>query len=381
MSYGITENGFVIKTVTEIINEMLTELKQQFGDDFDTREGTPQYQIVAAVAAQLGELWENNQNLYSQRYVNLATGVALNYAVKFAGLRRNQATAATGEITISGTDGTIIPAEFLISTQDNIIFKTLESGTISGGSVNLNIIAEETGTNGNVAADTITKIVNPLSGVDSVTNVLETSGGSNQETDVDLRTRYFASLALGGGSTSNAVRSALLQVDNVKDAICRENDTMYTVNGIPPKSIAPVVLNGTDVDIISKILETKAAGIQSYGTITDDVEDENGNIITIGFTRPTEISIWIRVTVTKGSEYPPDGDTQIRDIVVDYINNLKIGVDVILFKISIEIVNNVTGIDNLLIESSLDGITYTTNDIIIAEIEKAVTDNAKVTVI
>ena len=381
MAFGVTSTGFVSKTFNDIVDEMIANARTDFGQDFDLRQSTLQYQIIASFARQFVSLWDTAAALYNSRFVNLAENVELDYAVKFIGIRRRQPSFATGEVTISGTNNTTIPINFIIETLNGIQFKTTQSGVIASGTVTLSVEALLAGANGNVDASSITRLTNPTIGVDSVTNAAATEGGQNRETDSELRRRYFDSLALGGGSTSDSVRAALLTLNGVVDAIVRENDTDTTdANGLPPHSIGPIVLGGTNDDILTAILRNKPAGIQAFGTISQTFTDNSGNSVTVAFVRPTETTVYINATVTHDTTYPTDGDTQVRDIIVSHINALDIGEDVILYRIATAVGTQVAGINNLALTSSTDNVTFLPADINIADDAKAVTDTNKVVV-
>ena len=386
MPFGITTTGFEIKTFQEILDSMETTGKQaeNFGEDFDLRDGTPQKQFFSVIAEELASLWEQLGNVYAQGQFDQAEGVGLDYLTKRIGVRRNQALKA-GQLTdepvsFFGINGTIIPIDFLVETESGIQFKTKSSGTISGGTVDINIEALLAGADGNVSSGTVIVITNPLAGLDTVTNASAFTSGTNQETNEELRARAQESIALLGRSTSNSIRTTLLATVGVTDALVQENDTSATVGGIPPKAISPVVLGGSDNDVATSIFNTKAGGIQSFGAETVGFTDDSGNTITIGFERPTLIDVWIDAVVTKASDYPVDGDTQVKTIIVDYINGLQISDDVILFTMSSLIGAGVPGITNLVLESSTDDITYLPADVTIGATEKAQTENAKVVV-
>ena len=381
MAFGVTSTGFVKKTFNDIVDEMVEDARTNFGQDFDLRQSTLQYQIIASFARQFVSLWDTAESLYNTRFVNLAENVELDYAVKFIGIRRRQPSFATGEVQFTGTNGTVIPIDFLAETLNGIQFKTTETGTISGGTVTLDVQALLAGANGNVDPSTITTITNPLADVTAVTNSSATAGGQDRETDSELRRRYFDSLALGGGSTSDSIRAALLTLSGVVDVIVRENNTNTTdANGLPPHSVGPIVLGGTDNDILTALLRSKPAGIQAFGDVSQTFTDNSGNSVTVAFTRPTETDVYIRATVTSDSNYPTDGDTQVENVIIAQINALGIGEDVILYRISTAIGSQVAGITNLVLESSSDGVTYMQADVSIGDTEKATTDAAKVVV-
>lgn len=382
MAFGVTPTGFVKKTIDDITVEITADLQESdsFGSDFDLRQSTAQYQFISSFARQFAMLWDQAENLYNSRFVNLSENNELDYNVKFIGLRRSQSVKATGEATFTGENATIVPLGFIIQDSNGIQFETTESGTVVSGTVTLDIRALISGTSGNVPASTITEIFNPLSGITAVTNALSTENGVNKETDEELRERYTDSLSIGGGSTTNAVRAALLQVTSVTDVIVRNNETDTTVGVIPPHSIAPVVLGGANDDIFQSIFDNKAGGIQSFGTLTKTFNDDNNNNITIGFSRPTLVDVWIRVTVTSNSNYPTDGNDQVNAVITNFINNLEIDENVQIFDLTIEVGRSVEGIENLAFTTSTDGTNFTASDIMITNLSKAQTTSDKVVV-
>lgn len=147
---------------------------------------------------------------------------------KNRGLVRKAATAATGEITITGTEGTKIPAGSAFSTasvngEPAIEFKTTALAVIeASGTVTVGIEATEAGVGGNVPAGTITLKANQITGISAVTNVNETSGGTEEETTESLQKRIMDYDAAKGvsfvGSPSDYRRWAL-EVNGTGNAI------------------------------------------------------------------------------------------------------------------------------------------------------------------
>lgn len=58
----------------------------------------------------------------------------------------------------------------------------------------INILAIQSGKNGNVPSETITKIPITIEGIISVINEKETAGGYDAEVDIDYRNRYYERL-------------------------------------------------------------------------------------------------------------------------------------------------------------------------------------------
>lgn len=121
----------------------------------------------------------------------------MEYHAETRGIKRKAATYATGEVTIEGTPGTEIPANSAFSTasvneEPAIEFKTVETAIIGdSGTVNVEIKAVEAGTVGNVPAETITLKASKITGITSVTNREETTGGTEQETIESLQSRIM----------------------------------------------------------------------------------------------------------------------------------------------------------------------------------------------
>jgi uncharacterized phage protein gp47/JayE len=361
------------------LEEMETDLKNLFGDDLDLRDETFLKQLAVVLSVKYAELWDIQEANYNNFAITQATNITLDYAVKFQGLRRKQATKSTGVVTFTGDENVNIPLGFIVLAGD-VEFQTTESGIISGGSVDLDCEALVAGVDGNVGAGTIDETEQPLAGLTSVTNSSEFTGGLEIETDDSLRTRFISSLARGGGSTSNAIRAAILTLESVLDVKLDVNEEDTIVGGVDPHSFIAYVKGGSDLDIQTAIYEVKTTGIQAQGTLTNTFADDSGNSIVIGFERPPETDIWINATVTPGTNYPVDGDTQVNDLIVEFVNGLDIGEDLILFSLLTYIANNVEGIDNLVLESSTDGVTFNSSDITISEYNVANTDDTKVVV-
>ncbi|MCF8012238.1 MAG: baseplate J/gp47 family protein [Clostridiales bacterium] len=383
---GITDNGFQKREFNELKETMFSVARSIFGDEIDLRKENFIAQFCSVMAKLEAERWDVLEDIYNNTSVANATGISLDYLVAFQGIRRKQATRASGLVTFSGDDNTVINSGFIVKTEDGKEYRTTESKTITSGSVDINCECLIAGSIGNTSSSTITEIEEPLNGLDSITNNSEFDNGVNRESDESLRLRYLQSLAKGGGSTSNAIRAAILSIENVRDALVFENETDTVKNGIDPHNFVPYVLGGVSEDIQNEIFSVKSLGIKCQGTDEKTFTTDSGSSVTIGIERPTEIDTWYNVDVTPGDEYPIDGDTQVKDLVLEYVSSLGIGKNVIIFSLLNYIANNVNGLLNLSIETSEDGINYSQADITIEKdistsIEKAVTDVNKVVIV
>lgn len=360
----LTAKGFKRKRLDEIIADMETVAKELWGVNVNLSDRSNLGKFIRLVARERAKDFEDMEDVYNSAFYDTAVDNSLDKVAKRIGLTRIQENRATGTYRFVVDPGISIPQGIIVGTEGGVEFITTESGTESGGIIEVGIRAVNAGVSGNVPADTITVIKTPVPGILSGTNPEATEGGRNRETDEEFRFRYERSLAIGGSATAASVEAALLQLTDVKDAIVDQNEEDKTVNGLPPNCIAPYVYGGTEQEIAETIFRTKAGGIRSYGSVVVNVTDSRGKVHSIGFSRPTEVSVWVRITLTRTADYPTNGDDLVRTAVVQYIGGTDVdgtiydglgqGDDVIRYKIS-SAVGNVPGIDDLVVETSLTG--------------------------
>ena len=380
MNFGLNDNGFTRMRYVDILESLQTNARGIFGNNINVNTNSPLGMFLKIVAFGLGGIWALAEKVYYSAFKDTATGYELDNIGQYIGISRKPAGYSSGIVTFHGIAGTIIPVNFVIACND-IQFWTTQPSTIGGtGNIDVNIKCIELGTIGNVAAATITNIVNPLLGVTSVTNALNLTGGVEVETDTDFRIRYDNSVSLGGSSTTASIESELLAIPDVLSANVTDNDTNAIVNGVPAKSVASFVYGGTDSEIAGAIFKTKAGGIQAFGATTVIVTDSKGYTHNIGFTRATEIPIYVKITLTKDlTLYPSTGNATIQTDIINYIGLLGLGGDVTFTKI-IGICHNVIGVIDTVVTLSVDNITFSAANVIIAPSSVAKTDVLKVVI-
>lgn len=117
--YGVTDKGFVIKRLDTIMEEIHTDLTEAFG--FDTRLTKPSFldTLITTFSYQIADLWETAQNNYYAKYPATATGVNLDNAVQYGGIRRSAAKQSTYLLHCTGNDGTYVREEAVVATNTN----------------------------------------------------------------------------------------------------------------------------------------------------------------------------------------------------------------------------------------------------------------------
>lgn len=179
-----------------------------------------------------------------------------------------------------------------------------------------------------MAIDTISV---PIAGWDSIVNPIAATTGRLVETDEELRERFRNSKFFQSQNILEALLDALRNVEGVTDVVVYENDTdAPDVNGVPAHSFLPIVLGGLPSDIGNSIWENKPTGISSVGNTTVQIPDSQGFLHSISYKRPTEIPIYVNVSISDAGGVAGDAQALIRQNIENYgVENYFIGDDII----------------------------------------------------
>lgn len=224
---------------------------------------------------------------------------------------------------------------FELTANDDITpFNTYPGSRLSITSRSSPVVFEAQNTGPVLAlAGTVDVITTPISGWSGVSNLIDGVTGRNMETDEELRLRRLRSLRILGAASVPAMEARIRQdVDNVTDAYVFENPLPTTDgSGRPPHSFEAVVMGGDDQEIAKKIWEIKAAGIQTYGNVTETITDSNGFEQEIKFSRPEPVYVWIKVEITLIDEVtmPDSVLDDIKEAILTKGLDFGIGDDVI----------------------------------------------------
>lgn len=290
-------------------------------------------------------------------------------------------------ITFSGANGEqshntlVVGQNTLLNGASQVVISVVETTAGVLPNVTCDIQAETAGAVEGYA-DSITVIETPIAGWASFNNPTDVTIGEDIETDAELRLRRKITLATSGASTIEAIRSRLLEIDEVTAARVFDNKTMVTdAFGRPPKSIEAVVQGGDDDEIAAVMWAVSPAGIELYGSTATTIIDSQGFTQPIEFSRPTGIPIYIDITVvTDPAIFPINGDDAIAEAIVDYGDeNFSIGDDVITTEIYCPI-HEVQGILGITIDIGIAPAPSGTANIAIADDEISVFDTSTISI-
>jgi uncharacterized phage protein gp47/JayE len=129
------------------------------------------------------------------------------------GVEQKAAVAASGNVLVTGTTGTLIPVDTLMKRADGEEFTVTADTTLGASATAVPVEAVEAGAAGNTVAATTLTLLNPIAGVQSVVTVDSSAltNGSDIESIASLRGRFIARIQEppAGGSQSDYVNWAL----------------------------------------------------------------------------------------------------------------------------------------------------------------------------
>lgn len=177
----------------------------------------------------------------------------------------------------------------------------------------------------------LTEIRTPVAGWQGVNSYEDAVIGAGEQSDADLRVARAFEVAAGGAAGYEQIRGNVLQVTGVTSCRVFYNNTQATDgDGLPPHSIEVLVQGGSDEEIAEALWSAVSIGTTYVGSESVDVADSEGVSHTILFSRPTEVPIYVGVTLVKDpSTYPADGDDQVKAAIADYGNALAVGRDAV----------------------------------------------------
>jgi len=355
---GLTPEGFVAKTVDEI----LAELRQSQRSNVDGSLNTSATGVIAnlnmAFALELAACWEAIAEVYDAHDPVSAEGIAADANGSLVGVPRRPATKALTTLHLTMAPNTLVPSGSVVSdpARPTVRFVTLVDALTSTTSTSVDVAAAaETAGVLTAGADTLTKIESPASGWTAVTNPATAIPGQDVETDEEYRIRQAELRATSEGSTLSGIVADVRLLPNVITAAGYENTSDVVVNSLPPHSFEIVVSGGTDSVIAQSIWRNKPAGIETYGTTTVTITDSEGITHDVRFSRPVTKIVNVNYAATVDASYVAGSiRSTLEQASVDVTSpaHFAIGAPVYLVRL-LAIASEVRGVVNVTLDIAL----------------------------
>lgn len=381
----ITAAGISVPTYADILSSLQASARQIYGEDIYIEADSMDGQLLAIVAQAIYDCGQTAVAVYNSFSPQTAFGAGLSSVVKINHLARAIATNSQVNVTITGQAGTTITAGVVGDLEGNQWLLPTSVTIPPGGTLLVTATAKEVGAIQAVIGS-VTKIVTPTAGWQSVTNLTPASPGQPVESDAELRARQIISPALNSNTVLSGLAAAIKALPGVVYGTIYENDTNATdSNGLPAHSIAAVVQGGVAADIAQTIYNRKAPGVSTHGSTTVVIADVSGADRDIKFFIPTEKPVKVEVSLYPGGGYTTVIADAIKAAIVNHTNALSIGEDVIVTRLLVPAM--LAGLqDNesyrlTQVRAAFVGSSFGTTDLTIAFTEKATAVVSDITII
>jgi uncharacterized phage protein gp47/JayE len=263
----------------EIVSNMVAALRAS-EPDLDTSIGTPIRKILDAVGESIAESYSDQHLITYQYDIDSKTGGDLDDFCALFGISRIPAQRAQGVVTFSRpndsyaqtTAAIITPGTQVLAQTNPVVYAQTITGAVLNPtqlSADVPVQAVTAGAAGNVAAGLLTTIATALSGVTTAINASALTGGSGQESDTDLRTRFkatvfrslagtqamYQAIAQGVAQDPSTPNTFAVSQANVLGSSKRYREQIQLVSGVATSTItgaayifADNVYCGTDID-------------------------------------------------------------------------------------------------------------------------------------
>lgn len=382
LQYGLTQAGFVRKTLQVIKAEIEASWRAAFGTSIDVSPSTPDGQVIGIFSEREALVWELAEIVAGMMDPDKASDRLLEVLCLITGTFRQLEKRSTVQLTLTGDDTTVVASGSKARTASTgSVFSTTTSATLTAlaawagatlyavgdkrsnasrsyvcitggvsagaggptttdpditdgaahwrymgeGTAAVNVLAQSDDIGPIVAVSgDISVIQTPVPNWKSVINLLDATLGAFKMADQDLRILREREIAAGGVGPIPAIRRALSRVANVESVTVFYNNTELTNgDGIPPKSVEAMVEGGLDQAIINALFANVAGGIRFHGSgpgmVTGTFVDSQGTSHTIKFTRPELVPIYLNITVeVDAATFPANGADLIKLAIVTW---------------------------------------------------------------
>lgn len=304
-------------------------------------EGSFAMDIIQAVAMEESRA----VNMRIIDYINLtmldtAEGEFLDRKAIDYGIERIQAVPSTGYVTFIGANGTVIPANTIIESEE-FTFTTNYEDVILNDSVKILCTCTEGGKETNILSENIIGTLEDIEGLESCTNEEPFSGGSDEEEDDFFRERILEKIQMPI-SSGNA------------------NSYIYwakQINGVGNARVVPLWNGAGTVKVIIVSDEGLTPSDTVIKSVKDFIEIERPIGADVTVVGAEAKSVVIKGTIVISNEYKlEDIQVEVLNVITSYLTTIAFDSDnktLSYYRIS-DLIFNVAGVEDI--------IEYTLND-------------------
>ena len=275
--------------------------------DIDKREGSFTQNMISPVSEELAKIYLEQRDLLDMAFVRNGFFNYLDDKCWEYGIDRKIGTSAVGEVTFEGADGTSISNGTVIYHND-LYYVVLNDADISNGKADLIVEAYEMGKKYNVIRNTEFALKENIQGVTRVYAKEDFKGGTDTETDEELRDRYF---------------------DTIKKSYTSGNVAHYEawtteVSGVGLCKVYPLKNGNGTVEVVITDSNMLGASSELIESVKANIEEKRPIGANVSVVSATEKAINITANITLASGYSVEEvKSEFANKVTEYLKDIS----------------------------------------------------------
>ena len=271
------------QTYEDIKQRMLDNINS----DIDKREGSFTQNMISPISEELAKIYLEQRDLVSMAFVRNGFFNYLDDKCWEYGVERKIGTSAVGEVTFEGEDGTVISNGTTIYNND-LYYVVLNDADISNGKADLVVEAYEMGKKYNVLKNTEFTLKENIQGVTKVYAKEDFKGGTDTETDEELRDRYF-----------NTIKKSYTSGN-----VAHYETWTLEVNGVGSCKVYPLKNGNGTVEIVITNSDMLGASSELIESVKANIEEKRpiGANVSVVSANEKAINITANITLSVGYE-------------------------------------------------------------------------------
>ncbi|AOF54421.1 hypothetical protein BKG91_11545 [Rodentibacter caecimuris] len=312
----LTETGIQIERLNNIVAKLESGFREIYGQNIDLSPNTPDGQMVGLLAQIRMDIEELSENIYRQLDPDVATGTWLEQRVSYAGLMRRSASYSyLRSVILTGEPNTPLYAGIIVSDPHKVRWVlTADVQLDSNGSARADFRSEQLGAF-NLAKNTELTIETVTLGFNSATTFENAEIGAEEETDQQLRERFWVSRTKNATNSAEAITAKIRALPDVEQVRTLENNSNQRDKlGVEPHSLNIIVEGGEDSQIAEVIYYNKGAGVGLQGSTEVTFRRDNEPRL-IRFDRAVAVDIQISMRCVRYEDFTEIDKDEIKRLL------------------------------------------------------------------
>lgn len=328
----LTETGIVIESFDAILSKLEQGFRAIYGQNINLNADTPDGQMIGLLAQMRMDFEELAQTVYNQLDPDAATGAWLEQRVAYAGLMRRAASYSyLRSVILTGEPYTQLYAGVMVSDPNKTRWVLVSDVQLdSNGSARADFRSEQLGSY-NLGKNTPLTIETVTLGLQRATTFENAEVGEDEETDQQLRERFWVSRTKNATNSAEAIAAKIRALPDVKQVrILENNGAQRDKLGIEPHSLNVIVEGGENSQIAEVIYQNKGAGVGLQGAIAVTLQ-KNKEPRLIRFDRAIAVDIQIVMRCVRYEDFTEIDKEEIKRLLT--LQKFEIGQSVSLSRL------------------------------------------------